>query len=109
MATKAVSWSPQAKAWEIRDAVWSPDSKWIAYSQEEPDGLAQRLPLFPGSEQDLRRHRSAGTVPTVPHFSGDGKYLFFVSNSDFNPIYSDTEWNHTYSDMARIYLVTLAK
>ena len=32
---------PQAKAWEIRDYVWSPDSKWIAYSQPEADGMTK--------------------------------------------------------------------
>src|SRR5207245_1832142 len=44
-----------------------------------------------------------------PAFSGDGKYLFFVSARDFNPVYSTTEWNHAYVDMERIYLVTLSK
>ena len=42
-------------------------------------------------------------------FSNDGKYLFFISNRDFNPIYSWTEWNHAYTDMAKIYFITLAK
>src|SRR5207253_7571131 len=28
---------------------------------------------------------------------------------DFSPTYSQTEWNHAYVDMQRIYLVTLAK
>ncbi len=44
-----------------------------------------------------------------PVFSEDGKYLFFVSERDFNPVYSETEFNHAYVDMSRIYLVTLAK
>src|SRR5262249_23324595 len=44
-----------------------------------------------------------------PCFSGDGKYLFFVSGRDFNPIYSTTEWNHAYRDMSRIYVALLAK
>ncbi len=44
-----------------------------------------------------------------PIFSTDGQYLFFVSDRDFNPIYSQTEWNHIYRDMARIYLLTLRK
>src|SRR5262249_13996660 len=44
-----------------------------------------------------------------PAFSSDGKYLFFVSNRDFAPFFSRTEWNHAYRDMARIYLATLAK
>ncbi|HRZ93840.1 MAG TPA: PDZ domain-containing protein, partial [Candidatus Paceibacterota bacterium] len=45
---------------------------------------------------------------TEPAFSSDGKYLFFVSNRSFAPRYSQTEWNHAYFDMARIFLVTLA-
>ncbi|HRS54533.1 MAG TPA: PDZ domain-containing protein, partial [Bacteroidales bacterium] len=44
-----------------------------------------------------------------PTFSNDGKYLFFSSNRDFNPIYSWTEWNHVYIDMAKLYFITLNK
>ena len=51
----------------------------------------------------------AGTESGDPRFSSDGKYLFFTSNRDFNPIYSWTEWNHAYTDMTKIYFVTLAK
>ena len=43
-----------------------------------------------------------------PAFSADGKYLFFVSDRDFNPIYSAVEYDYVYHDMSRIYLVTLA-
>ena len=44
-----------------------------------------------------------------PSFSTDGKYLFFISDRDFNPVYSATEWNHAYLAMSRVYFVTLAK
>jgi tricorn protease len=106
--TKKVTQAAKAKMWEVHDAVWSPDSKWIAYSQQEPEALA-RVYLYslatrkntPVSEE---RH-AAGQ----PAFSGDGKYLFFVSARDFNPIFSSTEWNHAYRDMSRIYVSLLAK
>ena len=50
-----------------------------------------------------------GASRRYPEFSGDGKYLFFVSERDFSPIYSATEWNHAYADLARIapYAVTV--
>ena len=38
-----------------------------------------------------------------PAFSSDGKYLFLVSARDFNPTNGQTEFNHIYQDMARIY------
>ncbi len=44
-----------------------------------------------------------------PAFSDDGKYLFFVSDRDFDPVYSSTEWNHAYLAMSRVYFVTLSK
>ena len=44
-----------------------------------------------------------------PSFSSDGKYLFFVSDRDFRPVYSRTEWDHAYLSMSRVYFVTLAK
>ncbi|OPZ99015.1 MAG: hypothetical protein BWY70_01087 [Bacteroidetes bacterium ADurb.Bin408] len=44
-----------------------------------------------------------------PVFSRCGKYLFFVSDRDFNPIYSRTEWNHAYDRMSKIYFLTLSQ
>ena len=44
-----------------------------------------------------------------PAFSDDGKYLFFNSARVFDPIYSNTEWNHAYRNMSKIYMVTLQK
>lgn len=59
----------------------------------------------------MARATPSPRVATTPPagFSGDGKFLFFVSCVDFNPIYSQTEWNHAYRDMARVYVVPLAK
>ena len=45
----------------------------------------------------------------MPVFSSDGKYLLFTSNRDFNPTYGWTEWNHVFTDMSKVYLITLAK
>jgi tricorn protease len=106
--TRAVKQVVQAKAWEMHDYVWSPDSKWIAYAKPEVESMA-RIYLY-----EVERDRSYPVTggwysASNPAFSGDGKYLFFVSDRDFSPIFSNTEWNHAYLDMSRIYFVTLAK
>jgi tricorn protease len=106
--SKAVKKVAQAKAWEIHDAVWSPDSRWVAYSQNEREGM-DRVYLFSLEQGKTFDVTDGWYDSSQPAFSGDGKYLFFVSRRDFTPIYSETEWNHAYRDMARIYLVTLAK
>lgn len=108
VATKAVKTVTQNPVWEIHDAVWSPDSRWISWSQDEREGM-DRVHLF-SLEQGKTYPVTDGWFDcSSPCFSGDGKFLFCVSRRDFNPIYSNTEWNHAYQDMAKIYLVTLAK
>ncbi|HTU22640.1 MAG TPA: PDZ domain-containing protein [Gemmataceae bacterium] len=106
--SKVVKPIAKAPVWEIRDAVWSPDNRWVAYSQEEREGM-ERVHLFSLEQGKTYTVTEGWYTSTRPAFSGDGKYLFFVSKRDFHPIYSDTEWNHAYRDMARIYLVTLDK
>jgi tricorn protease len=106
--SKKVQHVAQGKAWEIHDFVWSADGKWIAYSRQEEVGM-DKVYLY-SVDQNKSIEVSDGWFSSYqPAFSGDGKYLFFVSDRDFTPIYSRTEWNHAYQDMSKIYLVTLAK
>ena len=96
----------QARAWEISQYTWSPDSRWIAYTLPEVETMS-RIWLYSVEEDEHYKVTDGWYSASHPQFSRDGKYLFFVSNRDFNPIYSQTEWNHAYSDMQRIYFVTL--
>lgn len=93
--------------WEIRSYTWSPDSNWIAYAKPEVEGMTK---IYLYSLKDKRTYEvtDGWYNSTSPHFSSDGKYLFFVSDRDFNPVYSRTEFNHAYLSMSRIYLVTLS-
>ena len=108
VATKAVKVIHQAKVFEVRDEVWSPDSKWIAFSQPEEDALT-KVHLYSVDEGKTYDVTDGWYGSGTPMFSGDGKYLFFVSARDFNATFGATEFNHVYQDMQRIYLVTLAK
>ena len=108
VATKKVTLVTQAKAWEIREYSWSSDSKWVSWAQQEADSMP-KIHLFSVEQNKAWEVTDGWFASGQPVFSSDGKYLFFVSNRDFNPIYSATEWNHAYQDMARIYFVTLAK
>ena len=106
--SKKVTVVAEATAWEITSFDWSPDSKWIAYAKPE---VEQMISLYLYSVDGKK------TIPATdgwfssysPTFSSDGKFLFFISNRSFRPTYSQTEWNHAYFDMAKIYLVTLSK
>ncbi|UYQ90949.1 S41 family peptidase [Chitinophaga horti] len=87
---------------------FSPDNKWIAYTVP---GKAREFSVIQVYNIDTKKvitvtdtwYDSGG-----PQFSPDGKYLYFVSERDFNPTYSNTEWNHAYTDMSRPYFVRLS-
>lgn len=95
-----------SEIWEIHDYNWSPDSKWVVYSDRNKARFSITY-LYNLKTKQSHRITSGWYQSYNPVFSNDGKYLFFVSNRDFNPIYSITEWNIAYRDMSRIYFVTL--
>ncbi len=106
--SKKVTQVAQANVWEYSDYAWSPDSRWIAYAQAEEKKMTT-VYLY-SVEGDKSYAVTDGWFDSYePSFGSDGKYLFFVSDRTFNPVYGQTEWNHIYNDMASIYLVTLAK
>ena len=98
----------KARRWEIREYAWSHDSNWIAYAKPEAVAMT-KVYLYNCKKQKSYEVTDGWYSSYSPSFSSDGKHLFFVSDRDFNPIFSRTEWNHAYLSMARIYLVTLSK
>lgn len=106
--SKKVTTIAQAEAWEMRDYIWSPDSKWIAYSFPQ-SGSVSKVMVYNLGDKSTNTVTDDWYDANSPSFSSDGQYLFFVSGRDFNPIYSRTEWNHAYQDMDKIYFVSLEK
>jgi tricorn protease len=104
----AVTLVAQAKAWEIESFTWSPDSQWIAYAQEE-DTKMQTIYMYSVAGKETIAATDGWFESTKPSFSADGKYLFFVSDRTFNPVYGQNEFSYSYLDMSKIYLVTLTK
>ena len=98
----------QATAWEISNYTWSPDSQWIAYAKPEERQLP-RIYLYSMAKKETYPVTDSWFSSQGPAFSSGGKFLFFVSNRNYSPRYSQTEWNHAYFDMENIYFVTLAK
>lgn len=91
----------------IRDYNWSPDSKYITYTRPEKENDV----IMVYSVADGKKYQITDDWYTSgsPNFSKDGKYLLFSSSRTFNPTYSNTEWNHVYTDMAKVYILPLAK
>jgi tricorn protease len=97
-----------SKDWEIRDYTWSPDSRWIAYTLPKSRGV-NRIYVYNLETKEAKPVTDEWYSAGSPEFDPEGRYLYFTSLRDFNPIYSWTEWNHAYIDMEEVYLVTLRK
>jgi len=106
--TKAVTLVATNPSGEYTEYVWSPDSLWIAYTQPENFGkTGVHLYGVAGKESFLATETWFDA--NAPAFSDDGKFLLVASSRDFHPLYSDTEWDHAYQNMQRVYLIALAR
>ncbi len=66
------------------DAVWAPDSKWIAYAKNLPSHLRA---IFVYSLEEAKSHQiTDGLADSIsPAFDAGGKYLYFLSSTDYGP------------------------
>jgi tricorn protease len=93
---------------DIRDYQWSPDSKWITYSKRN-DSQMSSLRVYSLEQNNVIQLTDDFTNEYNPVFGKDGKYLYFLSNRDFNLQFSSLEFNYVYTDPTRIYVASLTK
>ncbi|OFI38975.1 peptidase S41 [Arthrobacter sp. SW1] len=94
----------------IEDLAWSPDSRWLAWS--EP------VTSF-GSRSKLRMAEADGDGAIVeitdgrfrdesPVFTPDGRFLAFLSNRSFDPVYDGHAFDLSFPSPIKPYLLALA-
>ena len=91
---------------EIRSYAFSPDSKWITYDKEGANGLGAVWVYH--LETAVNHQLSDDSFNDgAPVFSTDGKYIYFVSDRDFNLDFSSFEFDYVYNKSTRIYAMAL--
>ena len=96
----------KADAWEITSYEWSPDSKWLVFAKPMREQMTTLYLYSLDSKKttplsDGFQHCYGAT------FSDDGDFLYYIADRAFEPTYSWTEWNTSYQDMAKLYVVML--
>jgi tricorn protease len=92
--------------WGIQDYVWSPDSRWIAYTKME-QSMNESIFLYSLEQERSYRLTSDQTQDWSPSFDPQGRYLYFLSNRTFKPVMCFVDQNHVFVNMARPYIVIL--
>jgi tricorn protease len=90
----------------IPDYSWSSDSRWIAYAKRATN-LMYSVFLYSPEQGKAFRVTEDFTYDHEPVFDPEGKYLYFLSRRDFNAAIGKMDFDFTYDEMTRIYVVTL--
>jgi len=87
---------------DIDDYAWSADSRHVAYVKNNAANVSNiwLYTLESGSRHQLT---SSDTNDGGPVFDPKGRYLYFLSNRDFNLTFSDRDDNRIYSNSTRVY------
>jgi len=91
---------------EIRSYVFSPDSKWVAYEKQAGNS---NTTIWVYNIADSKSYQlSDGQFNDYSAvFSTDGKFIYFLSERDFNLDFSSFEFNYVYNNSTRIYAMSL--
>ncbi len=87
---------------------WSSDSRYLAYSKEL-DSRTNALSIYDTKEKKTHQVTAGYYNDTKPVFDPSGKYLFFLTNRSFKPVYGDFDGTWVYPNSTQIAAVTLTK
>lgn len=96
----------QGKYDELTDYAWSPDSKWVAYARAA-ENRYQVIHLYSLVDRKITPVTTSFTSSWNPVFDPDGKYLYFLSNRDYNEVLGVYDVEFSNPKATRAYVVTL--
>jgi tricorn protease len=92
----------------IEGMAWSFDSRWLAYGlPNTPQTIAVKLGQIESGET------TQVTDPTLrdsrPAFDPEGKYLYFIGQRDYDPVYDELHFDLGFPKGSRPFAITLRK
>jgi len=85
---------------------WSSDSRWMAYAKDM-DNLHSAICIYDVNDEKIYQITSGFYNDSQPRFDPDSKYLYYLTNNTFAPLYSDMDNTFIYPNSTRIAAVTL--
>jgi tricorn protease len=92
----------------INDYRWSPDSRLLVYTKPN-ESFQPAIWVYSLDEGKAHQLSDGLTSDYEPVFSRDGRYLYFLSDRDFNLTFSNYEFDYLYTDPTRLYVGILSQ
>jgi tricorn protease len=109
VASGAVTELASSDNGEVTGLAWSPDSAWLAWSHPGPQALRRLCMVRPGDpDRTVVEVTDGRFTDTDPVFTRDGRYLAFLSQRSFDPVYDAQVFDLSFPYGSRPYLVPLA-
>jgi tricorn protease len=87
---------------------WSPDSRWLTYAR--PTSAANSAVfLYDTKAAKLTQATTGYLTDAQPTFDTEGKYLFYASDREFEPVYGSFDNSWTYPNPTRLVAVPLRR
>ncbi len=106
VASKKIKRLDRSSRNDIQDYSWSPDSQWLVYTKTEDSGY-NSIFVYGFKRAQVSRLTSSAFNDFAPVFDPQGRYLFFLSNRDYNLSFSSYEFNYLYHQATRVYAAAL--
>ena len=94
--------------YQVTDYVWSPDSAWLAFSLSQPNGN-NALYIWGAAGGKTRQVTEGFFNEHDPTWDPEGKYLWYLSEREFQPQISTIEWSFATNRMTGIYALALRR
>jgi tricorn protease len=94
--------------WGIQDYIFSPCSKWIAYTKKL-ESTNEAIFLYSMDAGKAVQVTDALFESWSPSWDPKGRYLYFLSNRSFQPTMGTVDQDHIFLNMAKPYVLLLTK
>jgi tricorn protease len=96
----------QGKYADLTDYNFSPDSKWVAYAKaaDNRNNVVYLHELASGKSTPVT---TSASDSSAPYFDPEGKYLYFLSNRDYNEVLGVYDFEFANPKAGRVYITTL--
>ena len=106
---KTVRVVDKSAAAHIRDLAFSPDGRWLAYrcapsAADESSSIIRIAKVKSGAVHDAT---ALLRVDCGPAWDPEGKYLFFIGERDFNPVYDALQFDLSFPQASRPFAIAL--